>query len=102
MRIVHGLPMEFLPMLSRVLTARRETTVVPLPVIQVVIHMPIKMVRSMEPRTRANKYTTRKPLRPIIPIRRAVIRRNLVISIRTNRRFADLHSNLSRGLIASR
>jgi len=102
MRIVHGLPMEFLPMLSRVLTARRETTVVSLPVIQVVIHMPVKMVRTVEPGTRSNKHSARIPLRPIIPIRSAVIRRSLVISIRTNRRFANLHSNLSRSLVASR
>jgi len=99
-RIMHLMSVKFGAMIRRVLPARREMAMIAVAIVEGMIHMPMEVVRTVEPGTRSNKHSARKPLRPIIPIRRAVIRRNLVISIRTDRRLADLHSDLSRSLIA--
>jgi hypothetical protein len=102
MSIMHRLAMKFCAMIRRMLPARWEIAMIPVAIVQRMIYVTMEVVRTVEPGTRSNKYSTRIPLRPIIPIRRAVIRRSLVVSIWTNRRLADLHSNLSRSLIASR
>jgi hypothetical protein len=72
---------------------RRERPMVPMPRVIAVVHVPMEPSRPMKPRSRSDKDPTRKPIRPIIPIRRAVIRRIVEVPIRTVRRSADINPN---------
>src|SRR5579863_6889131 len=58
------------------------------------VDMPVEITRPAVPRSGADKYSVREPLRAIITIWSAVVGRNLVISIRTNRGFANADRNL--------
>ena len=57
MRVVHGLAMEFRAVLRRVLAAGREAAVIALAVVEMVIHMSVKMIASVEPGSCTDKYT---------------------------------------------
>ncbi len=94
MRIVHGASVELHPVLRWMLAARRHRAVIALAVIEVMIYVPIKVGWAVKPGSRADEHAARKPFRSVVTIRRAVIRRNLVIAIRTNRRFTDTDCNL--------
>ena len=92
--IMHRLSVELRAVLGWVLIARREIPMVAMPVVKMMIYMPIKVFRPVEPRPRANKKAARKPLGSVVAIWRAVIRRSLIIAIRTNRRLSDTDCNL--------
>ena len=94
MRIVHGLAMKFCAVFRRVLAASREIAVIPLPVVQVVIHMPVKVIPSMKPRSRADEDAAVVPLRSVITIRRALVRRSFIVAIRAIRLHADFDRDL--------
>jgi len=98
MRVVHGLAMEFRAVLRRVLAAGREAAVIALAVVEMVIHMPVEMVSAVKPRSRADKDAAVVPLRPVIPVRRALIRRSFVVAIRAFRLRADFDRYLRRRL----
>ena len=98
MRVVHGLAMEFCAVFRRMLAAGWEAAVVALPVVQVVIHMPVKMVPTVKPWSRADEDTAVVPLRAVIPVRRALIGRSFVIAIRAFRLRADFDRYLRRRL----
>jgi len=89
MRIMHGLAMKFRAMIRRALAARREAAVIPLPVVQVVIHMPVKMIAPMKPGPRTDEDAAVVPLRSVIPIGRALVWRSLIVAIGAIR----LHTN---------
>jgi len=59
-----------------------------------VIYVSIKTMRTMEPRAGANKDSARKPVRSVVAIGSAIIRRVVEISVRTYRRNADANGNL--------
>jgi hypothetical protein len=80
-----------LPFIS--LAAVRIRAVVVFPVV-VVIHPAVKFAAAVVPGSRANEDPAVEPLRTVIPIGRAVIRRIRVIAIRTYRGRPDLHGNL--------
>jgi len=92
--IMHCASVELSAMLGGMLAARREGPMIAFPVVKMMIYMPIKVFRTVKPRSRADKNAARKPLRSVITIGRAVIGRNLVISIRTNRWLSDADCNL--------
>jgi hypothetical protein len=94
MGIMHCFSMELSAVLNRTLAARGERPVVALAIVKIVIDVSVKVFASVEPRSRANKYASRKPLRAIVTIRRAVVRRNLVVPVRTNRGLPDAYGNL--------
>jgi hypothetical protein len=71
-----------------------------LAVIQTMIHMPMETSRTMEPRARSEEYTTREPFWTIIAIRRASVRRSLIIPIRANRSYADVDRDLRVRLVS--
>ena len=98
MRVVHGLAMEFRAVLRRVLAAGREAAVIALAVVEMVIHMPVEMVAAVKPRSRADKDAAAVPLRPIVAIRSALIRRSFVVAIRAFRLRADFDRYLRRRL----
>ncbi len=93
-RIVHGLAMERSSVLDRMLAARGHWPVVSVAIVKVVIHMPHKVLRAVEPGASADEHAAGEPLRTVVPVRRAVVRRNLIIAVRTNRRLTDADRDL--------
>jgi hypothetical protein len=57
--------------------------------IESMIDVAVEALRSMKPWPRADEYTTREPLRAIVAVRSASIRRRLVISVGALWRCAD-------------
>lgn len=57
MWVVHCATVKLDAVLSWMLTPRWRWTSIPLAIVKVMIDVPIKMFRSVEPRSRANKYT---------------------------------------------
>ena len=96
MRIMHRLSMKLSAMIPRMFPARWHRPMVPMPIVIMVINMPIEVIRPMEPRPSPNKNPACKPLRTVITIRCAIVRRYLVVPIWTNRGSPDLHRNLRR------
>jgi len=91
---MHRLAVKLYAVLCRTLAARRHPTVIALAVIEMMIDVPVEMLRPMEPRTGADEDTTREPFRAVIAVRSAIVRRNLVIPVRANRRYSDGDRNL--------
>ena len=101
MRVMHGLTMELSAMIGRVLAASWHRSVVPVAIIQVMIYMAIKVLRSMKPRSCTDEHPSAKPFGTVVAIRRAVIRRYFVVSVRAHRRRPNAHSNLSWSRVAA-
>jgi hypothetical protein len=75
--------------------ARWERPVVTLTIVELVIDVAVEVIRSVIPRANADEDTAAaEPLRPIIAIRSAVVRRSLVVPVGTNGRFSDTDCNL--------
>jgi len=75
-------------------TPSRNRPVIPMVRVIPVVDVPMETLRPMEPRPSPDKQTTRKPIRPIVPIRRAIIRRIVKVPIRTSRCNSDPDNNL--------
>jgi hypothetical protein len=97
--VMHCIAVKLRTMFSWTRAARGHSPTVALPKVETMIDMSIEMIRSMEPRSGPDEYTAREPLRAIIAIRSAVVRRNLVVSVRTNRGFSDADPNLRGGVM---
>jgi hypothetical protein len=74
-------------------TSRKRSAVAIARIIPV-IYVPIETMRSMEPRPCSDKHASVKPIRPIVPIRSAVIRLIVEVPVRAIRRNADPDNNL--------
>lgn len=98
--IMHCLSVESFVVCHRTLSARWETAVISLSIIEMMIDVTIEVSWSVEPGTSSDKDTASKPLRPVITIRSAVIWRLFVIPIRTRRRNSDTHRNLRVRLVS--
>ncbi len=72
----------------------RHRPMIPMPRVIAIIYMPMEITRPMEPRPRADKDPARKPIRPIVPIGRAVIRSIVEVPIRTPRFHPNPNGNL--------
>ncbi len=89
-----------LEMVERLSAASRQRPVVPMVRVETVVHMADKPARPMEPRPGSNEDAAGKPVRPIVPIRRAIVRRIVKVSIRTHRRNANAYRDLRSGRMA--
>ena len=92
--IVHLAAMEFATMIDWMLASLRCRAVVAVAVVKVMINMTVETARTMKPRACTDKDSASKPLGPVVTIRSAGIGRCFVITVRANRRFADLNGNL--------
>jgi len=81
------------PMTSPVcaLAAHRIRAVITKSRIVGVIDVSSEAYRTTEPRSRTQKHSARKPLRPVVAKRCAVIRRVVVVPVRAHRRGANLY-----------
>ena len=94
MRIVHGITVKVLMVFHGMLSTRRKTPVIAVAVVEMMIHVPIEMLRPMEPRPSTYEYTAGEPLRAIVTVGSAVVRGILIVSVRTNRGRADSDGDL--------
>ncbi len=92
--VMHSLPVKLCPVITWPLAASGHRPVVTFPKVEMMIDMPVEMISPMEPWADPDKYTAREPLRPIVAVWRAVVRGDLVISVRANGRFANAYRNL--------
>src|SRR5579872_7049790 len=81
-------------MFRRTLTSTGHRAAVALAKVEMMVDMSVEMIRTVEPRSRSNEDPAGKPFRPIVAIWGAVVRRNLIVSIRTNRWLSDADGNL--------
>jgi hypothetical protein len=62
---------------------------------ETVIYVAVEAFRTMKPWARANENPTGKPLRAVIAVWGAVVRRGIIVTIRTCRRNSDVDAYLS-------
>lgn len=98
-RVMHGLAVKFRAVFGWVFTSCGRGPVIALAIVEMMIHVSVEVFRTMKPGTRADEYTARKPLRPIITVRGAVIRGYFVVPVGTDRWLADTNCNLRLGTI---
>jgi hypothetical protein len=94
MRVMHGHSAKRFMVFHRMLSARREWSVVSMAIVQVMIDVSVEMFRPVEPGTRPDEHTAREPLRAIVAIWSTVVGRLLIVPIRTNRRRPNFDRNL--------
>jgi len=68
--------------------------VVALAIVELMIDMPVEMLRPVIPGPGANEDAAGEPFGAIIAVRSAIVRRNLIIPVRANWRFSDADRNL--------
>jgi hypothetical protein len=77
----------------RMIATVRERAVIAIVCIKVVINVAMEVVGSMKPRPGSNEHAARKPLGAIVAVRRAVIRRIVIISVRANGSGANINTD---------
>ena len=93
-RVMHGLTMELRTVIDRVLSTCWKRAMVAMAKIKMVVNVAVEARRSMKPRPGSDKHAPGKPLRPVVAVRRTIVRRNFIVSVRTNRRRTNLYRNL--------
>ena len=79
MHIMHCLTVKFCAVLRRSGAARRETPVVALAIVELMIDVSVEVIRPVIPRASADEDTAAsEPLGPIVAIRSAIVRRSCI------------------------
>src|ERR1700733_12097718 len=76
------------------LTTARHSSVITAVWVEAIVHISVEPRAAMEPRSCSDEDAAAEPFRPIVPIRRAWIRRVIVIAVGTHRRSPDLNGHL--------
>ena len=92
--IVHGVTVKFLPVFRRTLAPARQRPAIALAIVEMMVHVPIEMIRPMEPWSGADENPSGEPFRAIVTIRSTAIGRGLIIAVWTNRWSTDTNRNL--------
>lgn len=85
----------------RCLPVRRQTAMVAVAWVEMVIDMAMEVPRSMEPRSGANKHAAIEPLRSVVAVGSAVIRGVIVVAVWTHRFRTVLHAKAHLGRMAA-
>jgi hypothetical protein len=99
MNVMHCIAMKLLTMFRRSRAALGEAAAIAFSIVKVMIDVSVKVVCPVVPGSRSNEYAPCKPLRSIVTVRSAVVRRSLVVSIRTDRRYSNIDRDLGGCLI---
>lgn len=75
-----------------VLTVCREGAVVAVVRIVVAIHMAVKIVMTVKPWACSDEYAVAKPLRTVVAVRRTLVRRVVIVAIRTCGLRSNIHA----------
>lgn len=90
MNVMHGIAVKLTAICCWGLTARGEAATITFAVVKMMIDVSVKAIRPVIPGAGANEDAPGEPLRSIVPVRRAVVGRSFVISIRANWRYANI------------
>jgi hypothetical protein len=93
-RVMHRLAVKLCAVFRWMFASCGHRPMIALAIVQVMVHVSVEVLRPVKPWTRANEYAAYKPLRAIISIRGAVIRRHFVVPVRTNWWLTDANRNL--------
>ena len=77
-------------------TTLRNRSMVAVSRIVAVVHVTIEMVMTVEPGTCTDEDSARKPVRAVVPVGSAVIRRIVEVAVRANRSDTYVDGNLGR------
>jgi hypothetical protein len=77
----------------RPFTTFRERSAITTLRIIATVNVPAEMIVAVIPRSRTDKGAVRKPLRPVIPVRGALVRRLIVVSIWAHGLLTDLNAD---------
>ncbi len=69
--VMHCLAVKLRAVFRRILAARRHWAVVALAIVEIMIDVPVEVIRPVIPGASPDEYAARKPLRAIITIRSA-------------------------------
>ena len=100
--IMHRLTMKFRTMFRWALSPCRHRPMVALAIVEMMIDVPVEVLRSVIPRPGPDENSAGEPFRPVIPVRGAVIGWCFVISVGTNRRLTNTHRHLRSRVITVR
>src|SRR5215469_12776235 len=78
----------------------RERSAITAACVIAVIHMATEMFRTAIPRTRADEHAAYEPIRPVVAIRRTLVRRKVEIAVGACWRGADIHTDGNLGFRA--
>jgi hypothetical protein len=95
MHIMHCLSVKFCAMLRWPFAFCRKRPMVTLAIVEVMIDVPVEMVRPVKPGSGADEDTACEPFGPVVAVWSAIVGRSLIIPVRANRRFSDGDCNLS-------
>jgi hypothetical protein len=98
MDVMHGLATKCFMVFYRSLTTGGKRSTVAMAVVEMMIDVAVKTIRSMEPGTDADENPASEPFWAVIAVGRAVIGWGFVISVWANGRGADLDANAHLGV----
>src|SRR5467141_312364 len=64
--------------------------------IETVIHVAVEVVSTVEPRAGSDEHAAVEPLGPVVPVWRAVVWGEIVVTIRASRFYSDIDRDLRR------
>src|SRR5215472_2713097 len=98
--VAHFVAMEVIEIATVVemLLMARIGAMVSVPPVEPVVYVAIEVMGTMEPRAGADKHAIREPFRAVVAVRSALIRRIVIVAIRTDRSRTDLNTERNLGL----
>ena len=63
--------------------------------IEVVIHVAMKIMGAVKPRAGSEEHASAEPFGAVVPVGRAMVRREVIVAIWAQRFWSDLNCNLS-------
>ena len=93
--VMHRLAMKLSTVFRRGLATGWKLAMVALAIVEMMIDVSVETIRPVIPGSGPDEDTAREPLRSIVPIRSASVRRSLIVPIRTNGRRSNADRNLS-------
>jgi hypothetical protein len=81
-------------MIEGVVSTFRMWTSVTVMWVEAVINVAVKVARTMKPGAGSDEHSAAEPLRPIVAVRGAIVRREVVVAIRADRTGSDIYGDL--------
>jgi hypothetical protein len=81
-------------MIKRLVSTVRMWTSVTVMRIEAVIDVSLEVMWAVKPRAGSDEYTAVKPLRAVVSIWRAIVRREIVVAVRATRFWSDIDRDL--------
>jgi len=92
--VMHRIAVELITVLHGYGAALRITPAIALAIVEVMVNVAVEVLRSVEPTAGPDEDSAVEPLRAIVAIRSAIVRRSFVVPIRAHGRFSNADSYL--------